>query len=316
MRVIVFGAGAIGSVLGGMLAKHGASVTLLGRPWHLDVVRQSGLRISGLWGETIIQHLELATQPDQTPAWKTADYVFICVKSYDTEAAAKALAPFLGPKTLICAFQNGLGNHERLIQWLDPTRVLLGRVIFGVELEAGHVTVTVCADDVLIGSPDTRVSPATCEQLAHLLAASGIPARTTPRIMGALWMKTIYNCALNALSTLLEVSYGKLLETDVTLTLMRQVVTEAYTSANAEGITLDPPTAEGYLDLLFTRLIPDTAAHHPSMLQDLRRGKRTEIEDLNGAIVRIATRHRLEAPANTLLTRLVQAKEQFSGVVR
>ncbi len=316
MRVIVFGAGAIGSVLGGMLAKHGASVTLLGRPWHLDVVRQSGLRISGLWGETVVQPLELATHPDQTPAWKTADYVFVCVKSYDTEAAAKALAPLLGPKTLICAFQNGLGNYERLIQWLDPSRVLLGRVIFGVELEPGHVTVTVCADDVLIGSPDARVSPMICERLAHLLAASRIPTRTTPRIMEALWMKTIYNCALNALSTLLEVPYGKLLKTDATRTTMQRVVEEAYLVANAEGLALEPATAEGYAHLLFERLIPDTAAHHPSMLQDIQRGKRTEIEDLNGAIVRIATHHHLEAPTNALLTRLVQAKEQFSGVVR
>jgi len=314
MRIAVFGAGAVGSVLGGMLAKSSVSVTLLGRPWHLDVVRQSGLVISGLWGEAIIRNLDLATSPSEVRDWSTQDMVFVCVKSYDTESAAQALARVLGPKTFVCAFQNGLGNYETLVRWLDPARVLLGRIIFGAEIEPGRVRVTVCADDVLIGSPDSRVSPEICAQLASLLRTSGVPARTTTRIMEELWMKAIYNCALNALSTILEVPYGRLLESDATRTLIRLVIEEAYQVAKLQKIALDPPTAEGYQTLLFERLIPDTATHHASMLQDIRRGKRTEIHDLNGALVRLGTQHGVAVPVNALLTQFVHAKECLTSV--
>lgn len=313
MRILVFGAGAIGSVLGGLLAKGGHDVTLLGRPWHLDVVRRNGLMITGLWGEHHVR-VAAAIRPEEIVKPRELDWAFVCVKAYDTKGAARTLAGLIGPATLVCAFQNGLGNYEALLQHLPAERVALGRVIFGAELEPGRVRVTVCADEVLIGAPDPRFPREQAARLAAALQESGVPARATATILTALWAKVLYNCALNGLSTLLEVPYGKLPEHPAAERMMRAVIEEAYRVAKARGIPLEPATASAYLELLFGRLIPDTAAHRPSMLQDLERGRRTEIEAMNGAIVRLAQEAGLAAPVNALVTRLIHAKEQFLGI--
>jgi 2-dehydropantoate 2-reductase len=311
MRILVFGAGAVGSVLGGFLAKAGHDVTLLGRAWHLDVVRAQGLAISGLWGEHRVTALTTATSLEEVPDPASCDWVFVCVKAHQTAEAARALPRALGLRTLVCAFQNGLGNYEALTQAVAPSRVALGRIIFGVELTPGHVRVTVCADEVLVGAPD-RAFPR--EQVAALVAAlqeSGIPVRATATILHVLWAKVLYNCALNGLSTLLEVPYGKLLDCPHARRLMSEIIEEAYRVASAHRIQLEPSTAEAYRELLFKRLIPDTAAHRSSMLHDVAAGKPSEIESLNGALVRLGRQANVPVPANALITRLVHAKEAF-----
>ena len=314
MRVLVVGAGAIGSVLGGFLARAGHDVTLLGRAWHLDAVRRGGLRISGLWGEHRVTKLSLAVRPEDVAAKPAFDWIFVCVKSHQTAGAAARLSAWLGPKTLVCAFQNGLGNYETLLQVVPEERLALGRVIFGVELDPGHVRVTVFADEVLIGSPDPRFPGTHAAALAAALQDSGIPARATATILIALWAKVLYNCALNGLSALLEAPYGKLLEQPAAKRLMEAIIEEAYRVAAALGIRVEPSEAGAYLELLFTRLIPDTAGHRSSMLQDVRRGWPTEIDALNGAIVRLGREAGVAAPFNALVTRLVHAKERFVGV--
>ncbi len=311
MRILVFGAGAIGSVLGGFLAKAGHEVTLLGRAWHLDVIRQQGLRISGLWGEHQVTKLSVATNLDALPRQGTYDWVFVCVKAHQTADAATALSALIGSHTLVCAFQNGLGNYEALTRMIDPARLALGRVIFGVEIAPGHVRVTVCADEVLIGAPDPRVPRQAVSELVSALQESGIPTRATATILQVIWAKVLYNCALNGLSTLLEVPYGKLLEHPQARQMMSDIIDEAYHVAVAHQISLDPATAQAYREWLFTRLIPDTAAHRSSMLQDVTAGKPTEIDALNGAIVRLGQQAGIPTPVNALLTRLVHTKEQF-----
>lgn len=314
MNILVFGAGAIGSVLGGFLAKAGHDVALLGRPWHLDVIRRQGLAITGLWGEHCVTNLALAAALEALPRGPAFDWIFVCVKAHQTAEAAERLPALLGPTTLVCAFQNGLGNYEALTRRIAPERIALGRVIFGVEIDPGRVRVTVCADEVLIGAPDERFPRERAAELAASLQESGVPARATAMILTAIWAKVLYNCALNGLATLLEVPYGKLLEHETTKRLMRTIIEEAYRVAGAHRIRLEPSTAEASLELLFTRLIPDTAAHYPSMLQDVRRGNPTEIEAMNGAVARLGRQAGIATPANALVTRLVHAKEQFSSV--
>ena len=314
MRILVVGAGAIGSVLGGFLAKARHDVTLLGRASHLDVVARQGLLISGLWGEHVVRNLSLATRLEELPKRPAFDWVFVCVKAHQTSSIVDTVAACLGPRTLVCAFQNGLGNYETLTQRIAPDRVALGRVIFGVEIEPGRVRVTVCADEVLIGAPDPRFPQEQAALLASALQESGIPARATATILIAIWAKVLYNCELNGLSTLLEVPYGKLLERAPTKRLMQALIEEAYRVAAAHRIMLEPRSAEAYLELLFTRLIPDTAAHRSSMLQDVRHGKPTEIDAMNGALVRLASQANLAAPANALIANLVHTKERFIGL--
>lgn len=316
MRVLVYGAGAVGSALGGMLAAHGDEVTLLGRAPHLHAVRERGLRISGLWGDRTVPGLRTATSLAELVPPAEFDWVFLSVKAYHTADAARALLPILRPKTFLCAFQNGLGNYDALIYHLPPERVALGRVIFGAELAPGHVTITVWADDVLVGSPDARFPKARLAQLAERLTAAGVKTRVSQDITGALWAKALYNCALNGLATLYEVPYGGLLDRAPARRMMRQVVDEAYAVAEAHRVRLEPASADRYHELLITTLVPDTAAHFPSMLRDVQRARPTEIESINGAIVALGRQVGVPTPANALLTRLIHEKERLGGSPR
>ena len=311
MRVLVLGAGAVGSVLGGFLAKAGHEVTLLGRTPHMEAVHKNGLRISGIWGEHLVKKLATATAPDQVSG--SFDWIFVTVKSHQTADAASLIPRWLSPSTLVCAFQNGLGNYEALVKTVPAERLALGRVITGVDLEPGAIRVTVSADDVRIGAPDARVPKARIEALVAALKASGVPASAAPNIMTVIWAKVLYNCALNGLSAMLEVPYGALLDLEATRRLMPVIIDEAYQVAAARGVKLEPPTATAYTELLFTKLIPSTTRHYASMLADLRRGKVTEIDAMNGAIVRLGQEAKVPTPANALIARLVHEKEKFAG---
>lgn len=313
MRVLIVGAGAIGSVLGGFLAKGGHDVTLLGRAWHLDEVKRHGLRISGIWGEHRLTNLATATRLEDIRQRPPFDWAFVCVKAHATAATAEQLGPWLDPKTRICAFQNGLGNYEALRAVFPAERVALARVITGMELSPGQVNITVSADDVLIGAPDPACPRDAVVSLCSALQASGISTRATSEIFTELWIKVLYNCALNGMCTVLEVPYGRLMESPQTVRVMTGVIEEAYRIAAAHKIPLRPSTAEGYRELFFTRLVPDSAAHYPSMLQDVRRGKPTEIDAMNGALVRLAEQAKVPAPMNALVTRLVKAKERWGA---
>ncbi len=312
----MYGAGGIGSVLGGLLARANHDVTFLGREWHLHAIRRDGLRISGLWGEHRITGVTLTTQHDQLPSAVPFDWIFVCVKAHQTAEVAEAVATLVGPSTLVCGFQNGLGNYEALTALIPAERVALARVIFGVELEPGHAHVTVSGGDVLIGAPDHRLSPTRLTGLIAALQTAGIPTQPTSNIFTALWGKVLYNCALNGLSTLLEVPYGALADHPIAPRLIQSVITEVYQVAAARRLTLEPADAAGYLHLLFSRLIPATAAHRASMLQDIRRGHRTEINALNGAIVALGHQVGVPTPINALVTRLVHHKERFSSAGR
>lgn len=308
MKILVFGAGGVGSVVGGFLARLGHEVSLVGRAAHLDVVDRKGLRITGIWGDYHIKALETFRSlgeiaPDKRGSF---DLIFLTVKAFDTVTAASQLAPLVGPKTTLVSLQNGLGNSEAIVEKIPAERYLAGRLIFGVELEPGIAKVTVNADDVRIGAlPSVRPNRPAVE-VAHVLASAKIPARAVENILTVLWAKVIYNCALNPICALHEMPYGKILENAETRAEMEAVVRECYAVARAKNIPLDPPSSEAYLKLLVEKLIPPTAAHLPSMLQDLRRGKRTDIEALNGAIARYGLDLGVPTPVNSRLAEAVR----------
>lgn len=305
------GAGAIGSVVGGFMARAGHTVALIGRAPHMEAIARSGLRISGIWGDHRVTGMATHTTPD-TVGPGPWDCIVVAVKSYDTEAAARAIAPLTGPDTVVCAYQNGLGNAEALADVLGWDRVVGVRAIYGVWLpEAGHATVTVIAQPTALGVYDNGQG-ANQERVRELAAAmddAGLPTVFTERIATLLWQKVTYNCALNPMSALLDVPYGALAAEEATCSIMRDIVNEIYTVGQRMGVALDPDTPDDYYKLLVEALIPPTAAHYASMREDLRRGRRTEIGALNGAICRYAQQHGIHCPVNKTLVRLIETRE-------
>lgn len=309
LRILVMGAGAIGSVVGGFMAKAGHRVALVGREPHMAAIAQRGLRITGIWGEHRSSGLTTLTNVNGlTPG--SFDLILVTVKSYDTDSAAKAVAPLADANTLLCSYQNGLGNAEAIAAHVGWERTIGARAIYGVVMrEPGWVDVTVIANPTALGTYSGKTPASRVRQIAEQMNAAGLPTCYTDKIRTVLWNKVAYNCALNPLSALLDVPYGALLDTNHTREMMRAIVFELYSVASAMGVAMEPGTPEGYVRHLFEELIPPTAAHYASMRADFVNRRRTEIDALNGAICRYAREHGIDCPVNTVLTQLVRAKE-------
>ena len=310
MRVLIMGAGALGSVLGGFLAKAGYDVTLVGRATHMDAIRRSGLLITGIFGEhRVTENLTPVTAVDEADSG-AFDTVFITVKSYDTGAAVGAVAPVVGEDTLVCSYQNGLGNAEIIAARFGWPRTIGARAIYGVWLpEPGRAEVTVIASPTALGVYDPATPVDRVKTLAAGMDAAGLPTVFTERFATLLWAKVAYNCALNPLSALLDAPYGRLLDTEETRAMMREVVEELYAVGRAMDVELEPADAAEYNRYLVEDLIPPTARHYASMREDFRLKRRTEIGALNEAIVRFGEQHGIQCPANAFLSRLIRARE-------
>jgi len=312
--ILVAGAGALGSVVGGLLARAGFAVTLLGRRAHLAAVCARGLAVEGLFGAHRVSGLACATDPRELRGPYAA--ILLTAKAYDTRALAAAVAPHLAADGFLLSLQNGLGNVEAAAETVGAARVLGARVIFGAELvEPGRVRVTVYADPVLVGSPDPGdpARRAAAVRWAAHLAAAGIPAEPTDDIVAALWAKVLYNAALNPLGALLGVPYGALPADPDTRAVMDAVIEEAFAVARAEGVALPWPDAAAYREAFYGRLVPSTAGHRSSMLQDIERGRPTEIDAINGQVVTRGAARGIPTPVDATLTRLVRARARRGG---
>ncbi len=316
MRVLVVGAGALGSVFGCLLRDKGHEVGLLEPSSRLDDVRELGLRATGLFGEHHCEGFALYASADDAPA-DYYDLVLIAVKSFHTAAAAKQIAPKVGGNALVISLQNGIGNYEAIAAEVGVHRTLAGRVIFGARMAGrAHAEVTVYAEPVMIGSPRKGDGAlfSRVERIAAAFSEAGIPTEATTEITEYIWSKMLYNCSLNPLSALLNVPYGKLLDSDGTRNLMRRIVEEIFAVTRAQGIELFWKQPQDYIDLLFGKLIPDTAAHFASMAQDLQAGRRTEIEALNGAVVKLGEEAGVSCSTNAALSNLIRAAESFRSL--
>jgi len=314
-RVLIAGAGALGSVFGGLLRLARHEVTLLGRAAHLRAIADQGLRVDGLWGDQCATGFDLAEEANAVRG--VFDAILMTVKSYDSAAVAAAVAKRRAHDGVVVSLQNGLGNVEAIAEYVSPEHLLAGRVIFGAQaIAAGHVRVTVYADPVLIGAAHGENEGALAGRArlwAGHFAAAGIPSEFCGDVEGALWGKVLYNAALNPLGALLGVHYGALSENAQARAIMDAVIDEVFAVAVAEGVHLPWPSPAAYRAAFYERLVPATFDHRSSMLQDLERGRRTEVDAINGEVWRRGAAHRIATPVNELLTALVQAREAMTG---
>jgi 2-dehydropantoate 2-reductase len=303
MRYLIMGTGALGTIFGGLLRQAGQSVDFIGRGEHFDVLCRQGLAIDGIWGT---RHSGPVTVSPEDPG-RPYDVILLCVKSFDTEAACRQVKGLVAPGGLVISIQNGLGNLEIISRECGPAAAVGARVIFGAKISRpGLATVTVYADKVLLGMQPAQ--PQLHQVAAHLNQA-GIPTAVVDNINTHIWEKALYNCALNPLGAILRVTYGELAASGHTRDLMAAIIAEMYEVAACMRIPLHHATAAAYFQHFLERLVPPTAAHHPSMLQDLQQGRRTEIEALNGAICRYAVQLHLAAPTNDTVCRLIRFLE-------
>jgi 2-dehydropantoate 2-reductase len=304
-------------VAGGMLARAGHEVVLVGRAGHMAAIREKGLHITGIWGEHRVTNLACYRSVAEIPGGAATgrfDLMLVTVKSYDTPEAARTIKPLVRKGTLVLSLQNGYGNVETLEEIIGEEEVLGGRVIFGVEtVEPGSVRVTVYAEEVLIGSRLRLVELDRLLAIAGAFTSAGIPAKPTQKISEHIWGKVLYNAALNPLGAILKRTYGELAANPFTREIMDYVIAEIFAVAGTTGVELLWKEPEEYRELFYEKLVPPTAAHYPSMMRDIEHGRRTEIDALNSAVVRLAHDAGVIATVNLALANQIKFLEDPRG---
>lgn len=264
----------------------------------------------GLFGNKQAEIDGYFTQPEELKLLDL-DLIILTVKAFDTEKAISQIKKFIQPKTFLLIAQNGYGNYEKATQVLPKNQIILSRIIFGARIiEPGLTEVTVFGDDVVIGQPENAISKKTLENIAEIFNQAGIPTKVSDEVYAILWEKIIYNSALNPLGALLERTYGELAENYETKFLIDKIIDEIFETLKAHEIKLRWKTSEAYKNYFYQNLIPPTAGHYPSMYYDLKNGKPTEIDALNGAIVNLAEQKGLKAPINKFITFLIKKMEK------
>lgn len=293
MKIVVMGAGAVGCYYGGMLARAGHAVVLIGRQQHVAAVRDAGLYM-----ETQSFNAHVPVQASTDPgAVAGARLVLCCIKSTDTESAAMAMAPYLDADAVLLSLQNGVDNAERL-QALVQREVVPAVVYVATEMAApGHVRHH--------GRGELVIGPSSLgDELLEMFANAAVPVQISSNVAGALWAKLIVNCAYNALSAITQIPYGRLVQGVGIEAVMRDVVQECLAVAEADGISVpgDPWEAVRHIAQTMPSQLSSTA-------QDLARHKLSEVDHLNGYVIGKGKALAIPTPVNRVLHSLVKLLE-------
>ena len=294
MKVAVMGAGAVGCYYGAMLARAGHEVVLIGRPAHVEAVRANGLRLETKAFDERVR-LDASTHAE---AVQGAGLVLFCVKSTDTESAAAEIGPHLAPDALVLTLQNGVDNDARVRSVLPSSDVAAAVVYVATEMAGpGHVKHH--------GRGELVIAPSrSSEGVAQLLAAAGVPTEISGNVRGSLWAKLVLNCAYNALSAIARLPYGELVKGQGVAEAIRDVVAECLAVASADGVAIPGDT-----DAAVRAIAESMPSQYSSTAQDLARGRASEIDHLNGFVVRRGEALGVPTPANRMLWVLVKLLE-------
>ena len=301
MKVTVVGAGAMGCLYAAAFHRAGAEVTLVDvNREHIAAINERGLILDTRAGAEVLPLRALT--PDQAAG--QSDLILLFTKTFHTDTALDGVKAIIGPGSHVLTLQNGLGNDEAVGRHVPRGRVLAGVSTLPSDLVSpGKVRSH--------GEGGSRLYPAFggdpgfAQQVAALLTAGGIPTRLEPRIHEAIWSKAIFNAAMNTLCALTRRTPGFLGAHAESRAIIRAVVEEGVAAANASGVAVDARPIHELTHVSMT----DHADHKASMLQDLNAGRRTEVDAINGAIVRAATQAGVAVPVTEALWRLVKLEE-------
>ncbi|MCX8102994.1 MAG: 2-dehydropantoate 2-reductase [Candidatus Bipolaricaulota bacterium] len=300
MRIYIVGAGALGSLFGGLLARAGAHVCLYNpsNVEHIRVIQSAGLAIERD-GSSLKITVEATTTPD---ALAEADLVGIFVKAHQTARAMEQIAPKLNPRSWVLSLQNGVGMESEILRFVSGERFLRGVTAQGATLVGPGRVRWAGVGLTRLGRWEGPIT-SEIEAILALLRRAEIETEYSGEIERLLWEKIIINCAINPLTALCDQPNGVIVHDAELREVAGAVACEALRVARAHGVTLTDSEAVERVETVACR----TAQNISSMLQDVRRGRPTEIDYINGAVVREGRRLQIPTPLNLLLTRLIAA---------
>jgi 2-dehydropantoate 2-reductase len=302
-HVVVLGAGAMGSLFGGLLAEGGLRVTLLD-PWkdHIDQIRANGLKMVGFGGDRYVP-IEATTNPKDIDS---ADIVFVqCKANFNADAANSIKHLFTDSSdTVAISFQNGLGNEEQLAEHFGETNVLGGLTAQGANIEGPGVVRNHAELPSYIGEMQGGVSDRTRE-ISAILSAAGLPTEPSENIREDIWRKLMANIAISAASGITGLNIGQIFNQHLADDVSYAALDEAVAVANACGVNL---SAEESHEILGKISGPNgTPGNKSSLRVDIENERPSEIDYINGAVVQLAKKHGIPVPVNQTLVTLVHA---------
>lgn len=313
MKILVIGAGAVGISLATSLMSQNADVSIYARGETAKAIKKNGIKRCGLFENYSFSSDEVKVFSDYKDIAKNSfDYVFITSKTTANDDISQKLNEFrdiLKTDFKIIIFQNGFGNDNAYLRYFDKSEVFCARLITGFARHDRYISeVTVYTEPIQIGSLQNQ-DPKDLKEIADMIAASGIGCELTDEVDKYLWAKMLYNCALNPLGTILDVNYGKLTENEYSKEIMDRIIDEIFDVINASEYETFWDNSEEYKKIFYNKLVPDTYEHISSTHQDVKRKIKTEIDSLNGSVIRLAETYGIDVSTNRIIYNLIKSIE-------
>ena len=304
MKICILGAGALGCAIGAALSEAGHDTWLLNRSAaHVDAMNRNGLQVHDERGERQVKVQASTQASDIGPV----DLVVVLVKSFHTQAAMEGAIALIGPHTVVLSLQNGLGHEDILAEAVGRERVLAGKTyVGGVLLAPGSIRAGVVGKNTYIGELDGSLSTRV-QAIAEAFNGAGLATTVSENILGTMWDKLLVNVATGALTGITMLTYGQLYSEPLLKATSLQAVAEAIAVATAAGVqlTLTEPLSAWNLA---SDGLPGT--FKTSMLQSLEKGSITEVDFINGSVVRWGQRHGVPTPVNSTLVSCIKGIER------
>lgn len=291
MNIVIFGAGAIGSLFGSLLSKNN-NVTLISRKPHVDAIRKNGLTIE----DKTKLNVEVGAEESVDKITYQTDLFILTVKSYDTETAIKEARSIIGDKTIVLSIQNGLDNIDKIKKFVNSRNIIVGVTTHGAFFSKPGLIRHTGIGKTIIGELNGKKTDR-LKNIQSIFNNSDIKTTISIDIFKAIWIKTIINSSINPLTSIFNCKNGYLLENPVLEKIVEKICRESTNIANANGI-----------DILYSAIIKktkevivDTGENFSSMLQSIQKGKKTEIDSINGKLVELGKKCGIELSMNEIL---------------
>lgn len=313
MNILVIGSGAVGIGIGSSLLSQGVDISFLASKNTARKMKEDGIKRTGLFTNYFFnpQEFNVYESYEEIPK-KTFDYVLITSKTTSNDNISKKLnenRDILKDDFTILIIQNGFGNDQLFLRYFKTTEVYCARIITGFTRPERNISeVTVYTEPILLGSLQGE-NIEHLKTIADKITASGIKCELSYELDKYLWAKMLYNCSLNALGAILDVTYGKLTENEYTKEIMNNIIDEIFDVIAASPYETLWNTPDEYRKIFYTKLVPDTYNHYSSTHQDIKRKIETEIDTLNGKVIELGEKYGVDVSTNKLIYNLIKAIE-------
>ena len=313
MNILIIGSGAVGIGLGSSLLSQGENVSFLASKKTASKMREDGIKRTGLFTNYSFNQKEFNIYKGYEEIPKNSfDYVLVASKTVSNSEISAKLdmhRDILKNDFTILICQNGFGNDEAYLKYFKTSEVYCARIITGFARPERNISeITVYTEPMLLGSLQGE-DISHLQEIADRITASGLNCELTEELDKYLWAKMLYNCSLNPLESILDVTYGKLTENEYTIEIMNKIIDEIFNVLEASPYSTLWKNPDEYRDLFYSKLVPDTYNHYSSTHNDIKRKIKTEIDSLNGKVIELGEKYDVDVSTNRIIYNLIKAIE-------